>query len=83
MEVQNIDNLIEELKELRDKWKTLLTEAKRAAKAMSTDLPTETTIPEKRIQKRELFHDETSEVQLGEETEERDFKVNVCFVQAC
>jgi hypothetical protein len=48
VEVENIESLLVELKDLRDKWDVLLAEAKTTAAAMLSDLPCETELPEKR-----------------------------------
>src|SRR5437868_6847428 len=52
VEMENIESLLVELKDLRDKWDVLLTEAKTTVAAMSSDLPCETELPEKRKKRR-------------------------------
>ena len=55
VEVDNIESLLVELKDLRDKWDVLLAEAKTTVTAMSSDLPSETEFPEKTKNGRERF----------------------------
>lgn len=85
VEVANIQCLIEELKQLRDQWKNILTETKLVAEAMAADLPSDTDFKERRIKKRKTFHDEIRDDRsvpvLDEDKtlEERHFRVNVFY----
>ena len=78
VEVENIESLLEELKDLRDKWDSLLAEAKTTAAAMSSDLPCETELPEKRNKRRKVFFDESLDMSEKSAVDD-DFKVNVFY----
>ena len=81
VEVENIESLLVELKDLRDKWNVLLAEAKTTAAAMSTDLPCEIELPEKRQERRKVFYDESHDMPQEESAHdvEDEFKVDVFY----
>ena len=61
IEIDNIASLIIEIKNLRNQWGSLLSEAKLVAESISADLPTELEFPDKRQKKRKLLSDESQE----------------------
>ncbi|XP_046677358.1 52 kDa repressor of the inhibitor of the protein kinase-like [Homalodisca vitripennis] len=80
VETKNLNDLIEELKVLRDRWSNLYTEAKLVAGNMAESVDCETDFKEKRLKKRKIFHDETrdgTEHQL--KNEEERFRIDVFF----
>lgn len=80
VETKNLNDLIEELKVLRDRWSNLYTEAKLVAGNMAESVDCETDFKEKRLKKRKIFHDETrdgTEYQL--KNEEERFRIDVFF----
>jgi hypothetical protein len=81
VEVENIESLLVELKDLCDKWEVLLAEAKTTAAVMSSDLPCETELPEKRKKLQRVFYDESHDMsQVGSAHDvDDDFKVNVFY----
>lgn len=92
VEIENINSLIEEMKELRNKFSLILNEVKLVTKAMATDLPTETEFPTKRQTKRKRFYDEPADDFIEndeglllsgnaeiETREEKDFKIGVFY----
>lgn len=74
VEINNIKSLITDLKQLRTKWDTILSEAKLVA----TQLGITPEFPSKRKVKQKRFHDETFQEEETEETnEETAFQHNL------
>lgn len=73
VEVSNIESLIDELKDLREQWKQIYSEAKTVA----TQFGISAAFPTKRKTRRKCFSDETSDEDSTEKSEETAFQHNV------
>lgn len=73
VEVSNIESLIDELKDLREQWKQMYSEAKTVA----TQFRISAAFPTKRKNRRKRFYDETSDEESTEKSEETAFQHNV------
>ena len=77
-EISLISDLCMELRQLRDMWPGILSEARHVA----TSLGITPSFPEKRVRKRKRFHDEVvdeSAKTTNEFNEEADFRINVFY----
>lgn len=70
IEVSNIESLIDELKDLREQWKQMYSEAKTVA----TQFGISAAFPTKRKNRRKRFYDETSDEESTEKSEETAFQ---------